>query len=185
MFGDDHVWQRRSPYSNRIAAGTSVLTHAVLAAFGIWLSTLPRSFASAESAPIARKDHLVWIASPGPGGGGGGGGDKTPVPAPAREAGKDRLTVPTTRSDPKPLDQPREPPPTERLEIPAKPLADATQPLPGVLEAPPSATATQGPGVDGGAGAGAGTGSGEGRGSGLGPGFGGGTGGCGTGPAAA
>ena len=55
MFGDDHVWQRRSPYSNRIAVGTSVVTHAVLAAFAIWLSTLPRSFASAESAPIARK----------------------------------------------------------------------------------------------------------------------------------
>ena len=42
MFGDNHVWQRRSPYSNRIAVGTSVVTHAVLAAFAIWLSTLPR-----------------------------------------------------------------------------------------------------------------------------------------------
>ena len=85
--------------------------------------------------------------------------------------------MPTARSDPKPMDQPKEPPPIQPLEIPAKPLADAAQSLPGVLEAAPSATATQGPGLDGGAGAGTGTGSGEGRGSGLGPGFGGGTGG--------
>ena len=62
------------------------------------------------------------------------------------------------------------------VEIPAKPLADAAQSLPGVLRLQ-TPTATQGPGLDGGAGAGTGTGSGEGRGSGLGPGFGGGTGG--------
>ena len=87
------------------------------------------------------------------------------------------MTVPTTRSEPKPIEKPKEPPPTEPLEIPARPLADATQSLPGVLEAAPPAATTQGPGADGGAGAGTGTGSGEGRGSGLGPGFGGGTGG--------
>ena len=177
MFGDDHVWQQRSPHSNRLAVGTSVLSHAIMAALAVWVSTWPLSFVSAESTPITRKYDLVWIASPGPGGGGGGGGDKTPVPAPAREVGKDRLSVPAPPPELKPVEKPKEQPPPEPLEIPAKPLADATQSLPGVLEATPSVSTTQGPGSDGGAGTGTGTGSGEGRGSGLGPGFGGGTGG--------
>ena len=176
MFGDDQMRPRRAPHSRRIAVGSSVLSHVLMVALGLWIATRPRSFASTESTPIVRKYDLVWIASPGPGGGGGGGGDKTPIPVTAREVGKDRLTVPTTRSDVAPVEKPKEPPPTEQIEISAKPLADAMQSLPGVLEATPQAT-TQGPGADGGAGTGKGTGSGEGQGSGLGPGFGGGTGG--------
>ena len=177
MFAEDRNSQQRSPHSRGMAAGTSVLTHAILGVLGIWLSTLPRSFVSAESTSAARRYDLVWIASPGPGGGGGGGGNKTPVAAPAREVGKDRLTVPTTRSEPSPVEKPKEEPPTQELTIPAKPMADASASLPGVIEPAPSAATTQGPGAGGGAGTGTGTGSGDGQGSGLGPGFGGGTGG--------
>jgi protein TonB len=175
MLGDDHVWQHRSPHSNRLAIGSAVLTHVILGAIGMWLWSLPRSFAAAERVTTTRRYDLVWIASPGPGGGGGGGGDRTPVAAPARAVGRDRLTVPTVRSERKPIEALKEP--ADALDIPAKPLADATQVLPGVLDAVPSIVTTQGPGAEGGAGSGIGSGSGEGRGAGLGPGFGGGTGG--------
>jgi periplasmic protein TonB len=175
MLGDDHSWRHRSPHSNRLAIGSAVLTHVILGAIGMWLSSLPRSFAAAEPVTTTRRYDLVWIASPGPGGGGGGGGDRTPVAAPARDIGRDRLTVPTSHSEQKSIEALKEP--TDAVDIPAKPLADATQALPGVLDAVPSIMTTQGPGADGGAGSGIGTGSGEGRGAGLGPGFGGGTGG--------
>lgn len=177
MFGDDHISQNRSPRSGPLAASSSVLAHVVLGALGFWLSTLPRPFVSAEPARSAPRHELVWLAVPGPGGGGGGGGNRTKVTAPAREVGRDRLTVPAARPEPKPVETPKEPPAREPLTIPAKPLAAATESLPGVLEAPPSTEATQGPGSGGGAGAGSGTGSGPGEGSGLGPGFGGGIGG--------
>jgi periplasmic protein TonB len=176
MFGDEHIWRQRSTHSNRVAVGSSLVTHAVLAALAVWVSTLPRSVVTSDSAPITRKYDLIWIDSPGPGGGGGGGGDKTPVPARAQEVGNDSLTVPTARAEPKPVEKPKELP-TPLLEIPARPLADAIQSMAGVLDAAPPDATTQGPGAGGSAGAGTGTGSGEGRGSGLGPGFGGGTGG--------
>jgi len=44
MFGDDQMWRQRSSPSRRIAVGSSVVTHVLFVAVGIWLSTLPRSF---------------------------------------------------------------------------------------------------------------------------------------------
>lgn len=177
MFGDDRILPRRSSHSRGFAVGTSILTHAIAGALGMWLSSLPRSFPSTEHAPVVARDDLIWVATTGPGGGGGGGGDKTPVAAPVREVGRDRLTVPTIRSKPAPVEKPKELQTTEQLTIPVQPAADAMTSLPGSLAPPPSIATTQGPGAGGGAGIGDGTGSGEGRGSGLGPGFGGGTGG--------
>ena len=177
MFGDDQIPQQRAPHARRLAVSSSLLSHILMVVLGLWISNLPRSYVSAEPTPVQRRHDLIWLAAPGPGGGGGGGGDNTPVPAPVRQAGKDRLTVPTARSEPAPVEKPKEPPPTPPLSIPAKSLADATDPLPGAILPAPSAAATQGPGSAGGAGTGTGTGSGEGRGSGVGPGFGGGIGG--------
>jgi protein TonB len=167
----------RSPRSRPIAIGASVLTHVVAGSFGIWLSTLPRSFPGPGHARTAPRYDLVWIASPGPGGGGGGGGNQTAIAAPARQVGRDRMTVPAARAEPKPIETPKEPPPIEPVTIPAKPMAASADIAPGVVSSMPAMETTQGPGAGGGAGTGAGTGSGEGQGSGLGPGAGGGTGG--------
>lgn len=176
MFDDDQSLQHRSPHSRRMAIGASVITHAVIGVLVIWISTLPRWYGSPERPRSAARYNLVWLAIPGPGGGGGGGGNRTKVAAPAREIGRDRLTVPTARPEPKPVETPKEPPATPPVTIPAKPMADAPESATGVIEPAPPAT-TQGPGAGGGAGTGTGTGSGTGQGSGLGPGFGGGTGG--------
>jgi protein TonB len=165
------------PHARSVAIGASVSTHAVVAALAIWLSTLPRSFAVSEQARSAPRSDVIWIASPGPGGGGGGGGNQTTTAAPVRHVGRDRLTVPTVRSEPKPIETPKAPPPIAPLAIPAQPVAAAIDIAPGVTSPVPSAETTQGPGSRGGAGSGSGTGSGEGQGSGLGPGVGGGTGG--------
>jgi len=127
--------------------------------------------------------RIVWLSQPGPGGGGGGGGNQMKEPPRKAELpGKDKITVPVTK--PPAIEAPRqakvEPNPVELLNIPAKSLADATESLPGAIEAPPSLpapTASQGSGSGGGAGTGRGTGVGPGTGSGLGPGSGGGTGG--------
>ena len=165
------------PRSPRLAVGASVSIHIIVGALAIWLSTLPRSFAAPEQARSAPRYDLIWIASPGPGGGGGGGGNQTTVVAPVRQVGPDRLTVPTARSDPKPVRTPKPPPPVTPLTVPVQPSAAAIEIVPGVVSPIPSTATTQGPGSVGGAGSGSGTGSGEGRGSGLGPGDGGGTGG--------
>src|SRR5262249_37697105 len=95
--------------------------------------------------------------------------------------GHDRLSSPVVRRpppdvepDPKPEDPP--PPPPESVNAPvAEAPSDETNQVGVVKETP--ATASQGPGTQGGAGTGAGGGLGEGSGSGVGPGSGGGTGG--------
>ena len=178
MFGDDHIWLQRSPHSRRMAIGTSVLTHVVIAVLAIWISTLPRFFASADRPRDVPRHEIVWLASPGPGGGGGGGGNRTKTAAPAQLPGRERLTVPAARSQASPVEKPKEPPPIQPLTIPAQQMAAATETAPGVIDpSPPVVTTTQGPGTGGGGGTGTGTGSGEGQGSGLGPGYGGGFGG--------
>jgi TonB family protein len=176
MFGHHGPPAAQSPRSRSVAIGSSVLTHSVLGVLALWLSTLPRTSATSDQVRPTRY-NLIWIASPGPGGGGGGGGNRTKAAAAARQVGRDRLTVPTVGSLPTPTNTPKEPPRLQPLTIPAKPLADASEVVPGVVAPSPSSEITQGPGIGGGAGTGTGTGSGEGEGSGLGPGFGGGTGG--------
>ena len=111
MIGEDQPNVDGPPHSRRLAVGASVSIHIVVGALAIWLSTLPRSFAAPKQAQSPPRHDLIWIASPGPGGGGGGGGDQTTVAAPARRLGPDRLTVPTTRPEPKPMRTPKEPPP--------------------------------------------------------------------------
>ena len=122
---------------------------------------------------------IVWIAEPGPGGGGGGGGNKMPEPPKKAELpGKEKITVPVApKPEPKLEPPPEEVKPLEDLNIPAKPMAAAEQPLPGAIASESASTVSQGSGTGGGAGTGTGTGIGPGQGSGLGPGFGGGTGG--------
>jgi protein TonB len=124
---------------------------------------------------------IIWLESPGPGGGGGGGGNQMKEPPKAAKLpGRDRITVPVAK--PPALEAPREqkvdPPPLERVDIPAELLADASTTSVGAIEAAPSVpTLSQGSGSGGGAGIGGGTGIGPGRGPGLGDGWGGGTGG--------
>jgi periplasmic protein TonB len=130
--------------------------------------------------PETMNARIIWLSEPGPGGGGGGGGNRLPEPPrPAELPGRDKLTVPV--AEPPKLEPPKqveEPDPVEQLNIPAQPLAAATESLPGAIEAPPAPpSASQGPGAGGGAGTGTGSGIGPGSGSGLGPGSGGGTGG--------
>ena len=155
--------------------GGSLLTHSLAGALGIWLSTLPRSFAAHEPMGIAPRYDLVWLTPPGPGGGGGGGagGDQTKVVTPVHQVVRERLTVPMA-SEPKLVETTKEPPLIEPLTIPAAPLEIA----PPVLNPTPSTEMSPGPGSRGGGGGnGSSTGSGEGQGSGLGPGSDGGTGG--------
>jgi TonB family protein len=177
MFGSEPPTQEQSSRPRSIAIAVSTLLHVVAGALGVWLSTMPQPLLVLEQIPAAPRYELVWLASPGPGGGGGGGGNQTKVAAAARQVGRDRLTVPAARSEPEPLKAPKKPPPIEPLTILAKPMAAASDIVPGVIEPTLSLEQTQGPGSQGGAGAGIGTGSGDGKGTGLGPGFGGGTGG--------
>ena len=175
MFGERVSNTEQSPHSRRLAVGASVLTHVIAGMLAVWLGMLPRS--AAEAVRSVPRYELTWIASPGPGGGGGGGGNQTKVAAPVRQVGKEHLTVPAPKTQPRPAVKPKDPPPIEPLTIPAQPLAASSEIAAGTITAAPSIEATQGPGSRGGAGTGAGAGSGEGQGSGLGPGAGGGTGG--------
>jgi periplasmic protein TonB len=167
------------------ALGFAMVYH-VVAAFLLILAVRYGGGTSATTAAILPEQpdpRIVWLSQPGPGGGGGGGGNQMKEPPRKAELpGKDKLTVPVTK--PPAIEAPRqakvEPNPIELLNIPAKSLADATESLPGAIEAPPSLpapTASQGSGSGGGAGTGRGSGVGPGTGSGLGPGSGGGTGG--------
>jgi TonB family protein len=103
------------------------------------------------------------------------------MPDPPKKAelpGKDKITVPIAPKPDLKLEVPKDDPePVEDLNIPAKPMAAAEQPLPGAIASESASTLSQGSGSGGGAGTGTGTGIGPGQGSGLGPGFGGGTGG--------
>jgi protein TonB len=150
--------------------------------------------------------RLVYLMSPGPGGGGGGGGLKMPdLPAraerkvpkivhhvsspvpPVRKAPPPRPVVadPPKPAEPPKIDPPKidppkvEPvkPPPQTVQAPVVPAPADSSNRPGVLNQPPAATVSAGPGTGGGTGTGAGTGVGEGNGSGIGPGTGGGAGG--------
>jgi protein TonB len=165
------------------ALGFAMVYH-VVAAFLLILAVRYGNGSTASTAAILPEQpdpRIVWLSQPGPGGGGGGGGNQMKEPPRKAELpGKDKLTVPVSK--PPAIEAPRqakvEPNPIELLNIPAKSLADATESLPGAIEAPPGPpTPSQGSGKGGGAGTGTGSGVGPGTGSGLGPGSGGGTGG--------
>ena len=174
MFGDKQHTKQQAQPSRGIAVAGALLTHTVAGALGIWLSTLPRSFAAHKPMGIAPRYDLVWLTPPGPGGGGGGGGaggDQTKVVTPVHQVVPERLTVPIA-SESKLVETTKEPPVIEPLTIPAAPLEIA----PPVLNPTPSTETSPGPGSRG-SGNGTSSESGEGQGSGLGPGSGGGTGG--------
>lgn len=171
----------------------AVLTILLLTAFGL-RDTVSEAKAARE------QTRLVFLALPGPGGGGGGGGVRQPKPpARAELKGRSALRSPV-RTEPRPKKvepKPEPPKPVEPRPVekpPDAPVVQAAPPVPpvsapvaavasdprdqaGVVEAPPSAPVSQGPGTGGGSGSGQGTGMGEGKGSGVGEGEGGGTGG--------
>ena len=163
---------------SRLGVTASVISHIVMAVIVfLVMSYVPKRTPQAEEEMTLPPD-IIWLPEPGPGGGGGGGGNKMPDPPKKAELpGKEKVTVPVVKKPEPTPEPPKEEPPAEELEIPAKPIAAAQQVLPGAItrEAPP--TPSQGAGVGGGAGTGRGVGIGPGDGSGLGPGRGGGTGG--------
>jgi protein TonB len=157
------------------AVGVSFFSHIfgfLLVAFVV--SHLPDPTPAA--APTREPSDIVWIAQPGPGGGGGGGGNKMPEPPRKAEAPvlKDKITVPAAKP-PSPKPEPPKPvPETPPLTIPAQPMQNGIQQVPGTLSNLPAIpTPSQGAGTNNGAGTGRGTGVGPGQGSGLGEGYGG------------
>jgi len=163
---------------SRVGISASVLSHIAMAVIGFLVM---RYQPEAQTLDIVRDDlpsDIVWLNEPGPGGGGGGGGNKAPEPPKKIELpGKEKITVPVVKTPEPKLVPPEEVKPLEELNIPAKSMAAADQPLPGAVTRENPVTTSQGPGEGGGAGTGKGTGSGSGTGSGLGEGAGGGTGG--------
>jgi len=167
----NRAWKRQAPHSRRIAVFASVVTHAVVGAFAIWLATLPRSFTTSDQPRSFSHYDLIWLTSPGPGGGGGGGGNRTSVAAAARQPGRDRLTVPV--HPPEPSEKEPEPTHDQSIAVPAQPLAAAAESAPGLIEPGPTLETAQGRGSDDGGGTGSGEGQGSGRGLGTGGGMGG------------
>jgi protein TonB len=92
-------------------------------------------------------------------------------PRPAQLPGRDATTMPAAPARATDFSKPAttEPPPVPQLDVPVATLAAATDALPqvGAVGAPPSPTASQGPGEGGGAGTGKGPGDGPGTGPGL------------------
>jgi protein TonB len=136
---------------------------------------------ASSSEPDRALPRLVWLKASGPGGGGGGGGNgmKEP-PRRAERPGRDAMTIPAAKPAAHDFSKREsvEPPAPPSLDIPVASLASSTETLQmGAIGAPPSLTASLGPGDGRGAGRDNGTGDGPGRGSGLGPGEGGNTGG--------
>lgn len=165
--------------SNSLAGAVGL--HGVAALFFVLMTLFGPKPQIAE--PVAREDYkgLIWTKVEGPGGGGGGGGNQMKEPPRQAEApGKDKITVPIEKKpDITPVQKQPDPPKMDQaMNIPAKPLADSSQPLPGdIVGVNSQVTESQGSGSGGGAGTGQGTGVGSGEGNGLGAGFGGGTGG--------
>jgi len=164
---------------SRVGVSASIVSHIMMGVIAFIVMTYVPDVQTAVISPEDPLKDIVWIAEPGPGGGGGGGGNKMPEPPKKAELpGKDKITVPIApKPEPKLEPPPEEVKPLEDLNIPAKPMAAAEQPLPGAIASESASTVSQGAGTGGGAGTGTGTGIGPGQGSGLGPGFGGGTGG--------
>lgn len=147
------------------AVGASVLGHAALVAVWflfIWI--IPDSVREAIL-PDRLLSQIVWLAEPGPGGGGGGGNNQPEPPKPAELPGREKITVPTIKTEPTPEPKPEEP--KEQLTIPAETLAAATQTTIGAIEST-QASASTGSGNSTGVGSGDGSGLGEGRGGGTG-----------------
>jgi TonB family protein len=160
-----------------VGVGASIVAHIAMAVIAfLVMKYAPEAVGLEPPIEVGAKD-IVWLSDPGPGGGGGGGGNRNPDPPRKAELpGKEKITVPTPKTpDPTP-EAPKEPEPIEELNIPAKAMAAAEQPLVGAIKSE-AVTESLGSGTGGGAGTGTGTGVGSGTGSGLGPGYGGGTGG--------
>jgi TonB family protein len=162
---------------SRVGASASVAAHIVVGFVLFLILTYTPDLPGMEILPEVQSKDIVWLSQPGPGGGGGGGGNKNPDPPKKVELpGKEKITVPVQKVEPAPIEPPKVDPPLEELNIPAKTMADAQQPLAGVID-PPKVSDSQGAGAGGGGGTGTGTGIGAGTGNGLGAGTGGGTGG--------
>jgi protein TonB len=132
-------------------------------------------------APHASLIWLIQQPAPDDPGGGGGGGNKMATPLQRVERrGNDARTLPVGPApaiDPSRQVRP-DVEPVPRVDIPAIPLADGTQMLPGSIDAPAAPPSPSlGPGTDGGAGTGRRGGDGPGDGPGLRAGWNGGTGG--------
>jgi TonB family protein len=147
------------------ALGTSVATHGAFVLVYLLIAWLAPDQVRQAMLPDLLSHELVWLAEPGPGGGGGGGNKKPDPPRKAELPGKEKITVPAIKPEPKPEVEEK---PPEQLSIPAQTLAASTLVLPGVIESNQVSAST---------GSGAGSGGGAGQGSGLGPGSGGGVGG--------
>lgn len=161
---------------SRVGISASVLSHIAMAFIAFLVMRYQPEAHSLGIAPTDLPRDIVWLNDPGPGGGGGGGGNRAPDPPKKIElTGKEKITVPV-KPEPKLQAPPEEVKPLEEINIPAKPMAAAEQPLPGALLSE-NLTTSLGSGSGGGSGTGTGTGSGPGTGSGLGDGRGGGTGG--------
>lgn len=156
------------------ALGASVLSHVAFVALALLIVNLVPDRVGEAILPDRANQDIVWLAEPGPGGGGGGGNSMPEPPKKAELPGQDKITVPAVKP-PEPVPQPtqpvEEPPPLEPvMNIPAQPMAAATEAAPGVIDSNAASNSVS-------TGSGSGTGAGAGQGSGLGEGFGGGTGG--------
>ena len=132
---------------SRVGISASVLSHiamAVIAFLVMRYQPEAQSLAIVDDLP----SDIVWLNEPGPGGGGGGGGNKAPEPPKKVELpGKEKITVPVEKiPEPKLAPPPEEVKPLEELNIPAKSMAAADQPLPGAITRETPVTTSQGPG---------------------------------------
>lgn len=144
------------------ALGASVATHGGLVLVYLLIAWLAPEQVRRAILPDLLSQEIVWLVEPGVGGGGGGGNKRPEPPKKAELPGKEKITVPAIKPEPKPEVEEK---PPEEMNIPAKTLAASTVILPGVIESTQVSAST---------GSGAGSGGGAGQGSGLGPGSGGG-----------
>jgi TonB family protein len=160
----------------RQGAGASMLAHAAVAAFLIFIVMRPPGAQSPASPTPQPNYELVYLQLKGPGGGGGGGGNNTPTPPRKAELpGKEKLTVPVSKPpELKPVEKPKEtPPPAQEVTAPVQQITSGIDKIAGVL---PSMTTVPDPSSLGmgtgqtGAGGGNGNGIGPGNGNGIGPG---------------
>ena len=158
----------------RNSAVGSLIAHGIGALLLLYVATQAPAVLSPR--PPMTLPQVTWIATPGPGGGGGGGGNRMPDPPRKAELkGEQKMNVPAA---PQPKPVAKETPPPAQVTLPAVPMAQSVQDLPGMISSAPSLSVpSQGMGTGGGVGTGRGTGIGEGNGSGVGPGSGGGFGG--------
>jgi protein TonB len=125
----------------------SAALHAVVAATLIAALQVgsPKSTPASAQALIPR--HLIWIPSIDIGGGRDSGGDRSRIPPrQARQIGPDPTTVPAAQPDPSTTIADK--PPDDISSIPARPMADATLALAGVIQSDGPSTSL-GPGTAG------------------------------------